>query len=164
MARLDFHFAWPFRVRYSEVDRQKVVFNAHYLTYFDTAITEYFRALPYDYMGQVERIGEDYHTVKALVELKAPIEFDEDIDVLVRTARMGRSSLSFALEIHSRGNEDLRATGEVVWVNTDQATWSYFFNGEEIVSKHKAPDGARQARDAIWPARRVPRCWIASIG
>ncbi|MET0721452.1 MAG: hypothetical protein ABWY64_11540 [Tardiphaga sp.] len=32
-----------FRVRYSEIDGQRVVFNAHYLTYFDTTI-EYFRA------------------------------------------------------------------------------------------------------------------------
>ena len=31
-----------FRVRYSEIDGQRVVFNAHYLTYFDTTI-DYFR-------------------------------------------------------------------------------------------------------------------------
>lgn len=43
--REEFWFHFPFRVRYSEVDAQAVVFNAHYLTYFDTAITEYFRAL-----------------------------------------------------------------------------------------------------------------------
>ena len=48
MSRSEFKFSFPFRVRYSEVDGQKIVFNAHYLTYFDTAITEYFRALPYD--------------------------------------------------------------------------------------------------------------------
>lgn len=122
MAKADFKFSWPFRVRYSEVDCQKVVFNAHYLTYYDTAITEYFRALPYDYMGQVDRTGEDYHTVRALVEFQQPILIDEDIDVHVRTARMGRSSLTFLLEIHPAGAEDLRATGEVIWVNTDQAT------------------------------------------
>lgn len=122
MAKADFKFSWPFRVRYSEVDCQKVVFNAHYLTYYDTAITEYFRALPYDYMGQVDRTGEDYHTVRALVEFQQPILIDEDIDVHVRTARMGRSSLTFLLEIHPTGAEDLRATGEVIWVNTDQAT------------------------------------------
>lgn len=122
MAKFDFNFAWPFRVRYAEVDGQRIVFNAHYLTYYDTAITEYFRALPYDYMGQVDRTGEDYHTVRTLVEYQQPIEFDEDIEVHVRTSRMGRSSLTFLLEIHPQGRDDLRATGEVVWVNTDQAT------------------------------------------
>lgn len=122
MAKSDFKFCWPFRVRYSEVDGQMVVFNAHYLTYFDTAITEYFRSLPYDYMGQVDRTGEDFHTVKTLVEYKQPIRFDEDIEVHIKTERMGRSSLTFALEIHPKGLDELRATGEVVWVNTDQKT------------------------------------------
>ena len=124
MSKSDFRFAWPFRVRYAEVDGQKVVFNAHYLTYFDTAITEYFRALPFDYMGRIELTGEDFHTVRTLVEYKHPILFDEDIEVHVRVSRIGRSSLTFLLEIHPKGNDDLRATGEVVWVNTDQTTHS----------------------------------------
>ena len=81
MSRSQFSFYHSFRIRYSEVDAQGIVFNAHYLTYFDTAITEYFRNLPYDYRGQVERTGEDYHTVKTLVEYYAPISFDDEIDV-----------------------------------------------------------------------------------
>ncbi len=124
MSKSDFRFAWPFRVRYAEVDGQKVVFNAHYLTYFDTSITEYFQALPFDYMGRVELTGEDFHTVRTLVEYKQPILFNEDIEVHVRVSRLGRSSLTFLLEIHPQGAEEIRATGEVVWVNTDQTTHS----------------------------------------
>ncbi|MEM6730818.1 MAG: thioesterase family protein [Myxococcota bacterium] len=122
MARADFRFAFPLRVRYVEVDAQKVVFNAHYLTYYDVAITEFFRELPYDYMSQVSRTGEDFHVVRSVIEYKAPVLFDEEIDVLVRVGRVGRSSLTFALEVHGRGVEDLRATGEIVWVNTNQET------------------------------------------
>lgn len=123
MARQDFWFHFPFRVRYSEIDAQSVVFNAHYLTYFDTAITEYCRALGWDYKGETARTGVDFHTVKTLVEYKAPIRFDEQIEVCVRTGRIGRSSLAFALAIYTEDfPEDLRATGEVIWVYTDQAT------------------------------------------
>ncbi|MCA6124144.1 acyl-CoA thioesterase [Bradyrhizobium sp. WSM 1704] len=124
--REEFWFHFPFRVRYSEVDAQAVVFNAHYLTYFDTAITEYFRALGYDYLGEVARTGIDFHTVKSVVEYKAPIRFDEDIDVCVRVARIGRSSINLALAIFAKGSgtgsEDLRATGEIIWVAADQKT------------------------------------------
>ena len=120
--RQDFWFHHPFRVRYSEVDAQAVVFNAHYLTYFDTSITEYFRALGYDYMGEVKQTGSDFHTVRSVVEYKAPIRFDEDIDVCVRVAKIGRSSITLALAIFGKGPEDLRATGEIVWVYTDQRT------------------------------------------
>ncbi|MEC9152210.1 MAG: thioesterase family protein [Pseudomonadota bacterium] len=141
MAKSDFKFAWPFRVRYAEVDGQRIVFNAHYLTYFDTAITEYFRALPYDYMGQVDRTGEDYHTVRTLVEYQQPIEFDEDIEVHVRTARMGRTSLTFLLEIHPKDTEDQRATGEVVWVNADQTTHRSTPLPDELVEKISTFEG-----------------------
>ena len=54
MSREQFWFFHPFRVRYSEIDGQGVVFNAHYLTYFDTTITEYFRALGYDQYGDAK--------------------------------------------------------------------------------------------------------------
>ena len=141
MAKSDFKFAWPFRVRYAEVDGQRIVFNAHYLTYFDTAITEYFRALPYDYMGQVDRTGEDYHTVRTLVEYQQPIEFDEDIEVHVRTARMGRTSLTFLLEIHPKDTEDQRATGEIVWVNADQTTHRSTPLPDELVEKISTFEG-----------------------
>ena len=120
MARSDFRFFHPFRVRYSEIDGQGVVFNAHYLTYFDTTITEYFRRLGYDYMGQVKETGEDFHLVKSLVNYEAPIRFDADIEVGCRTARVGRSSLTFALEIFPKGGEERLSSGEIVWVNTDQ--------------------------------------------
>ena len=146
MAKSDYRFAWPFRVRYAEVDGQRIVFNAHYLTYFDTAITEYFRALPYDYMGQVERTGEDYHTVRTLVEYQKPIVFDEDIDVWVRTARLGRSSLTFLLEIHPKDEDDLRATGEVVWVNADQKTQRSATLPAELVERIAAFEGGTLER------------------
>ena len=43
--RSDFRFFHRLRVRWAEVDMQKIVFNAHYLMYFDTAIADYWRAM-----------------------------------------------------------------------------------------------------------------------
>ncbi len=120
--RSDFWFFFPLRVRYSEVDQQGVVFNAHYLTYFDVAITEYMRALNYDYRLQPKRTGTDFHVVKSLAEYKAPVLFDEEIEIGVRTGRVGRTSLGFQLAIFGKNDEQLRALGEIVWVNADQAT------------------------------------------
>ncbi len=122
MARSDFRYFWPTRVRYSEIDNQEIVFNAHYLTYFDCAITEYLVEIGYDYAAEVEETNHDFHTVRAVVEWKAPIVKREDIEVFVGPGRIGRSSMTFNFEVHPAGNEDLRTTGEVVWVYTNQAT------------------------------------------
>lgn len=117
-----FRFSFPLRVRYAEVDYQGIVFNAHYLTYFDVAITEYFRRLGFRYEEMVKRTGNDFHLVKALVQYKAPIGGDEEIEVAVRVARIGRSSVNFELAIFAKAAPELRATGEIVYVNTDQTT------------------------------------------
>jgi hypothetical protein len=47
--KTDFRFFHRLRVRWAEVDMQKIVFNAHYLMYFDTAIADYWRALALPY-------------------------------------------------------------------------------------------------------------------
>ena len=44
-ARNDFRHLHRLRVRWAEVDMQKIVFNGHYLMYFDTAVADYWRAL-----------------------------------------------------------------------------------------------------------------------
>ncbi|PHQ72275.1 MAG: thioesterase [Sneathiella sp.] len=122
MARQDFRFFQEFRVRYSEIDGQGVVFNAHYLTYFDTTITEYFRELGFDYQGYVKRTGQDFHLVKSLVNYEKPILFDAEIDVGCRIANIGRTSLTFVLEIFEKGGDVRYCNGEIIWVNTDQMT------------------------------------------
>src|SRR5437588_11268071 len=52
MPRADFVCAPRLRVRWAEVDMQKIVFNGHYLTYIDTAVAEYWReiGLPYPHV------------------------------------------------------------------------------------------------------------------
>ncbi len=122
MTRDQFSFFHPFRIRYSEIDGQGVVFNAHYLTFYDTTITEYFRALGYDQYADAKKTGMDFHVVKSVVEYKAPILFDAEIEVGARVARIGSSSMTFETAIFLKDSADLMATGEVVWVNTDQST------------------------------------------
>ena len=99
MSRDEFNYFYSFRVRYSEIDAQGIVFNAHYLTYFDSAMTEYLRNLGYDYVKEVESTNEDFHTVKTLVEYKKPIKFDQIIDVCIRVSKIGNSSLTFIIAV-----------------------------------------------------------------
>jgi acyl-CoA thioester hydrolase len=120
MARADFRFAWGKRVHYPEIDAQAVVYNSRYLEYFDIALTEYWRAVGlYEKTGVAG--GVEFHVARALVEYKAPIQLDEEILICCRTDRIGRSSMTMALEIHGLRNgpdgEDLRASGETVQVH-----------------------------------------------
>jgi len=120
MAAGEFTFSHSLRVRWAEVDRQGIVFNGHYLMYFDVGITEYWRALGYPYPDGLLKHGTDLYVKKASVEYHASAQYDDVLDVMVRVARIGRSSLKFLIEIH-RGTEHL-ISGEVLYVNADPAT------------------------------------------
>lgn len=115
-------FRHPFRVRYSEVDYQGIVYFAHYATYFDVAIHEFFRALPYDYTAIRAATGTDFNIVRALVEYRRPLRFDEAFEVEVRLGRIGRTSLTFMPAVRVADEAEPRATGEMVWVHAEQAT------------------------------------------
>jgi hypothetical protein len=57
MKRQDFRFSHRMRVRWVEVDMQKIVFNGHYLMYFDTAVTDYWRNLAMPYADTMHQLG-----------------------------------------------------------------------------------------------------------
>jgi acyl-CoA thioester hydrolase len=121
MAREQFTFCHRLRVRWAEVDKQSIVYNVNYFLYFDVAITEYWRAIGIDYPdGIVKVYGTDLYTVKATAEYHGSAEYDDFLDIHGRTARLGRSSMQFLLEIW-RGDEHL-VSGELIYVNADPAT------------------------------------------
>ena len=119
MARSDFSFFHTLRVRWAEVDMQAIVFNGHYLTYFDVGFTEYWRATGLPDVVLQAAAGQEMFARKAIVEYHAPARFDDLLDIGVRCAALGRSSMRFLLEIH-RGAEHL-VSGELIYVYADAA-------------------------------------------
>lgn len=120
MLRGEFTMGHPLRVRWAEVDRQGVVFNAHYFLYFDVAIAEYWRAIGFDYPAVLEPLGGDVFAIKASAEFHGSARYDELVCVCCRCARIGRSSMQFVLGIY-RGEEHL-TSGELLYVYVDLAT------------------------------------------
>jgi acyl-CoA thioester hydrolase len=119
MARNEFSFFHTLRVRWAEVDMQAIVFNGHYLTYFDVAFTEYWRATGLPDVLQQAAAGQEMFARKATIEYHAPARFDDLLDIGVRCAALGRSSMRYLLEIY-RGDE-LLISGELVYVYADTA-------------------------------------------
>jgi YbgC/YbaW family acyl-CoA thioester hydrolase len=117
MKRQDFRFVHRLRVRWVEVDMQQIVFNGHYLMYFDTAVTDYWRRLAMPYAETLHQLGGDLYVKKASVEYHASAEMDDFLDVCMRCERVGNSSMTFVGAIF-RGDE-LLITSELVYVYAD---------------------------------------------
>ncbi|MDA5194496.1 acyl-CoA thioesterase [Govanella unica] len=142
MSREAFRYSYPLRVRYSEIDGQGIVYNAHYMTYCDIATTEYMRALGIALDVETARAsGADVHLVKATFEWKAPALADQELDILVRTERIGRSSLTLVIEIHPRDEDSLLLRSEIVYVYTDQTTRRSTPLPEDWIARIQAFDG-----------------------
>ncbi len=104
---------------------QKVVFNGNYFNYFDFAVYESWKAMLATAVASSEpglksRFDAWIHNifvVKASAEYHAAAHFDDELEVGVRVAKLGRSSMRTVLEIH-RADEHL-VTGELIYVYKD---------------------------------------------
>jgi YbgC/YbaW family acyl-CoA thioester hydrolase len=120
MNRGEFRFFDRLRVRWAEVDMQKIVFNGHYLMYFDTAVAGYWRAMAMPYHETMEYLDGDLYVRKATLEYLASARYDDNLDVGIRCSRIGTSSILFGAGVF-RG-DTLLVSGELVYVFANPKT------------------------------------------
>lgn len=118
--RQDFRFSTRLRVRWAEVDLQKIVFNAHYLMYFDTATSDYWRVMALPYEQTMHDWGGDLYVKKASVEYFASARYDDQLDVMLKCSKIGNSSIIFTGALFRA--DELLVTTELIYVYANPAT------------------------------------------
>ena len=101
-------FAHRIRVRYAEVDGQGVVFNAHWLTYFDETCTRFVGEWGFGPDYWIEKF--DVMLVKAVLEWTGPAAFDDWIDITVGAQRLGTKSFDLQFRASVAGRPACDAT------------------------------------------------------
>jgi acyl-CoA thioester hydrolase len=86
-------FRHELRVRYAECDAQGVVFNAHYLAYFDTNINELLRAACGSYQAMLDR-GIDIVVAEAQLRFRSPARFEDLLTLEIGIAALGTTSIT----------------------------------------------------------------------
>jgi YbgC/YbaW family acyl-CoA thioester hydrolase len=120
MNRQSFRFFHRLRVRWAEVDMQKIVFNGHYLMYLDTAVADYWRGLALPYEEAMHKLGGDLYVKKATLEYNASAKYDDVLDIGMRCAKIGNSSMQMLGGIFH--GDKLLVSGELLYVYADPAT------------------------------------------
>ena len=121
LVKADFKFNHKLRVRFAETDLQGIVFNGNYLTYYDVAWTEYFRAMGYEWKDIVAT-GADTVLARTTIEFKSPAHFDEVLEIYTRVSKIGNTSITFDFEIYPEGAERLIGTSSSLYVCVDPKT------------------------------------------
>jgi acyl-CoA thioester hydrolase len=110
-----FAFSTQFRVRYAEIDGQKVVFNSRYLEYADVAVTEYWRAVGMSDLPEWR--DAEFHVVHADVTYKKPFRYDDMIEAACRVERIGTTSMLTLIELRHAETGDLHSIIRITSVN-----------------------------------------------
>lgn len=140
-------FTHSLRVRYAECDRQGVVFNAHYLAYMDTSITELWREALGGYQRMIDE-GIDIMVIDARLRFHRGAEFDDLLTLGVEVSRLGQTSISSDHWI-KRG-DDLLLEGTLLHVLVDLETRAktelpdWIREGLRPWTASDAPDGRSQ--------------------
>jgi acyl-CoA thioester hydrolase len=103
-------------VRFHEADAQGILFNSRYLELADVAMTEFVRGLGWSYPEFVAA-GADVAVVRAEVDFRRSVRFDDLVDLHTTCTDVGRSS--FRLRTVFRCDDQEVAVTELVYVNLD---------------------------------------------
>jgi acyl-CoA thioester hydrolase len=113
-----FKFSATTRVGFSDTDAQGVVYYGRYMPYFDLARVEYHRQLD---MLDTEPSDRQFVMRAMHVEYHAPARFDDLIEVFVRIARIGTSSVTYEFAAYLEGDElAVTATQTLVLIDMDE--------------------------------------------
>jgi acyl-CoA thioester hydrolase len=104
------------RVWFSDTDAQGIVYYGRYLPYFDHARVEYHRHIG---MSSLEIGSGDFVMRASSVEYLAPARFDDLLEVFVRLARIGRTSVTYECAAYRVDDDALMVTAQLTLVLVD---------------------------------------------
>jgi acyl-CoA thioester hydrolase len=133
-----FKYAAYTRVGFSDTDAQGIVYYGRYLPYFDLARVEYHRHLG---LMRVDG-GHEFVMRASSVEYLAPARFDDLIEVFIRPARIGRSSITFENAAYRVEDDVLMVTAEQTLVLVDLAERKACPIPETFVERLRTFEGA----------------------
>ena len=119
-ARPGFAFSTRLKVRYAEIDGQKVVFNSRYLEYADVAITEFWERSGMD--AAIGDLAWESHVRRAEVDYLKPFVLGDSMDIWCRMEAVGRSSYTQRCEMTHADTGDRHCVVTTVGVGVDLGT------------------------------------------
>ncbi len=114
--------------RYAEIDQQGVVFNGHYLTWFDEACTALLDEVSVSYPELISS-GVDLQVVHSEIDFLASVRWRDDVRVEAVCDHVGTTSFAIAFTVlrsasDTDGIEQVAVRGRNVYVVVSTDTWA----------------------------------------
>ena len=120
--RPGFAFSTRFRVRYAEIDGQRIVFNSRYLEYADVAVTEF-----WEWTGIAEALPDvwpttEFNVRRTEIDYLRPFRLGDTVEAFVRIEKLGTTSLTKRFELAHAETGELHTVISMVSVHVDLET------------------------------------------
>lgn len=120
--RPGFAFSTRFRVRYAEIDGQRIVFNSRYLEYADVAVTEF-----WEWTGIAEALADvwpttEFNVRRTEIDYLRPFRLGDTVEAFVRIEKLGTTSLTKRFELAHAETGELHTVITMVSVHVDLET------------------------------------------
>ena len=132
-------FRYHRRVQFADTDLAGVVHFSMYFRYLEEAEHAMWRAAGLSIAPREEDIG--FPRVSASMEYRAPLRFDDEIEVTIRLVKMSRRSIQYEGEIVCRGT--VAATGAMTAVCVERSA----MRSTDVPAKVRTMLRAAAARD-----------------
>lgn len=153
MAKSDFKFHTPLRVRWMECDAQGIVYNGAYMDYLEVGQSEYYRNLGFSIYMVGQRGFFDTAVVKTTLEFKAPARVDEMLDLYVKVGDFGNTSFRLEMEIYKQDSDTVVATITGVYVGFDAPSGT----SRRVPDEVRELVGHFEACGEVLPMSRFPK-------
>ncbi len=121
MTRPGFSFSTRFKVRYAEVDAQRIVYNSRYLEYVDVAISEFWPQTGLEDLGP-EWTEAEFHVRHTEIDYFKPFVMNDEVEAFVRIERLGGTSMTQRFELCHAVTGDLHCMILMTIVHVDLET------------------------------------------
>jgi acyl-CoA thioester hydrolase len=108
------------RVRFGETDLMGIVHHASYVLYMEVARIEWLRRRGVTYASWAER-GNHLPVVDMSIRYRAPVRFDDEIEVVTELVEIRAASLKFDYRISKAGNPAICAEGSTLLACVDDS-------------------------------------------
>lgn len=119
-SRPGFDFSTIIKVRYAEIDGQRIVYNSRYLEYADFAADEFWAWSGIAAIGP-EWTEAEFHVRHTEIDYLKPFRIGDVVEVFVRIARIGTTSLTTRFELCHATTGEQHCAIEMVIVHVGEA-------------------------------------------
>ena len=134
-------YSLPIVPRYAEIDQQGVVFNGHYLTWFDEACAGFLDHLGVAYPELISA-GHDIQLVHTEIDYLASVRWRDGVRVTVACERIGSTSFTLGFGVvrnDGATQEHIAVRGRHVYVVVSTQDWA----------KRPVPEDLREALASV---------------